>query len=100
MKGYTRNTLKKIHEILLCYHQNLSYLNQTVEVNSSGEFIYTQIVNENENQTQTLKNYVKNLLREKTRDKEEERDYKKFSTLYYKFHPLRVDPLSDEPPGA
>jgi len=30
-----------------------------VEVNSSGEFIYSQIVNRNVNQTRTPDNYVK-----------------------------------------
>ena len=30
-----------------------------VEVNSSGKFIYTQIMNKNVNQTQTTENYVK-----------------------------------------
>ena len=44
-----------------------------VEVNSSGEFIYTQIVNENLNQTQTIENYVENPRREKPQSRERER---------------------------
>jgi len=43
---------------------------QIVEVNSSRELIYTQIVNRNTNQTQTPENYVKNQRRKKSRRKE------------------------------
>ena len=59
-----------------------------VEVNSSGEFIYTQIVNENVNQTQTPDNYVENPRREKSRRREfplNQIDYK-FSIFYYTFY--------------
>ena len=46
--------------------------NLAVEINSSGEFVYAQIVNRDVNQIQTPENYMKHL-RKKTTERMRER---------------------------
>jgi len=47
-------------------------LSRIVEVNSSGEFIYTQTMNRNVYHAQTPENYVKNSRRKKSQQRERE----------------------------
>ena len=83
-----------------------------VEVNSSREFIYSQIVNGKVNHTQKIRElHKKSKEKKKSRGKEREiplnqRDPTKsersqgiLNTLY-KFHLLGSIPFLDEPPGA